>query len=197
MWYWLFRGVFLIILKIFFRFKVEGLENLPQKTNFIIVANHVSFMDPLVVGAAIPKKIYWITYWGLFRISVLRLFFHLTACIPSGHSSNKASELLFQNKNVGMFPEGAISRKGELLDFKRGSAMLAMKTGRPVVPCAVLGTFRALPFGRKFPRFVRIKVKVGQPRYFLKEFDSIIDDVDMQEGLIKIRNSIKEMLNAG
>ena len=197
MWYWLFRTVFLIILKIFFRLRVEGLENLPQKTNFIIVANHLSFMDPIVVGVAIPQKVHWITHRLLFKIPILRLFFYLTACIPSGNSSSKAAELLFQNKNVGMFPEGAISRSGELLDFKRGSAMLAMKTGRPVVPCAVLGTFKALPFGRMFPKFVKIKVKVGKPRYFLKEFYIIIDDVDMQEGLIKIRNTIKELLNAG
>ena len=52
MWYWIFRAGFAVILKLFFRFKLEGLENLPKKTNFIVAANHCSFMDPAIVGVA-------------------------------------------------------------------------------------------------------------------------------------------------
>ncbi|MCX5703772.1 MAG: 1-acyl-sn-glycerol-3-phosphate acyltransferase, partial [Candidatus Omnitrophica bacterium] len=53
MWYWIFRPIVIAIFKLFFSLKVEGLENLPQKTNFIAVANHASFLDPLVIMAAI------------------------------------------------------------------------------------------------------------------------------------------------
>ncbi|MBM3246541.1 MAG: 1-acyl-sn-glycerol-3-phosphate acyltransferase, partial [Candidatus Omnitrophica bacterium] len=77
MFYWIFRAVFIAVLKIFYRFKVEGLENLPPKTNFIVVANHFSYMDTLVIGAAIPKKTYWIAFRGLYRIFWLRWFFRL------------------------------------------------------------------------------------------------------------------------
>lgn len=197
MWYWIFRTIFLIILKLFFGLKVEGLENLPEKGNFIVVANHTSFMDPPVLGAAVPRKIHWITLRELYAVPVLGWFFNKTECIPSGSSSEKAVSLLMQNEFVGLFPEGGISRDGELHEFRRGVALLAMKTGRPILPCAILGTFQALPFGRKFPKFARIKVKIGKPKFLLKEFDDFIDDVTMQEGLLKIRHKIKEMRDAG
>ncbi len=197
MWYWVFRTIFIVILKLFFRFKLEGLENLPQKTNFIVVANHDSYLDTLAIGAAIPKKVYWIALRDLYSIPILRWFFKMIDALPSGSASDMALSLLVQNKNVGLFPEGGISRTGELREFRRGVAVLAMKTGRPIVPCAILGTFQALPFGKWFPKFVPIKVKIAPPKYLLKEFDEIIDDIYLQEGMLKIKNTIKEMLYAG
>jgi len=53
MWYWIFRIVFIVIFKLFFKLKVEGLKNLPRKTNFIVVANHSSFLDPLLIMVTI------------------------------------------------------------------------------------------------------------------------------------------------
>ena len=108
-----------------------------------------------------------------------------------------AISLLTENNNIGLFPEGGISRDGMLREFRRGMALLALKTGRPIVPCAILGTYEALPLGAKFPKFVPIKLRIGKPRYFLKEFEDIIDDIYLQEGIFKVRNTIKEMLNAG
>lgn len=184
-------------MKAFFRFKVEGLKNLPQKTNFIVVANHVSFLDPLVVAAAIPKKIHCIVSRALFRIPILKWSLTKLEVVPTGSSSEDALELLKTNKVVGLFPEGRCSRDGKLKEFKRGSALLGLKTGIPIVPCAVLGTYAALPIKAKFPRLAAIKVKIGKPVILLKEFDEVIDDMYLQEGVFRIRNRIQEMLNAG
>lgn len=198
MWYWIFRYAFIVILKFFFRLKVEGLENLPQKTNFIVVANHSSFLDTLVVGAAIPKRTYWIAMRDLYRIFWLRWFFQLIDALPSGSASDKAVSLLTENKNIGLFPEGGLSRDGKLREFRRGAALLAIKTGRPIVPCAVLGTFQAFPKGVNFPKFfVPIKVKIGKPKYLFKEFTDVIDDIYLQDGIFKIKNTIQEMIHAG
>lgn len=198
MFYWIFRAVFIVILKIFYRFKVEGLENIPQRTNFIVAVNHFSFMDTLVIGAAIPKKTYWIASRVLYKIWWLKWFFRLIDALPSGSSSEKALDLLKKNQNVGLFPEGVVSRDGRLREFRRGLALLALKTGRPVLPCAILGTYQALPRGAKFPKFfLPIKVKIGKTKYFLKEFSEVIDDIYLQEGVFKVRNTIKEMLDAG
>lgn len=187
-----------MILKLFFRFKVEGLENLPQKSNFIVVANHASFLDTLVVGAAIPKRTYWIASRHLYRIFWLRWFLRMIDTLSSGSSSEKALEFLINNKNVGLFPEGGISHDGKLREFRRGATLLAMKTGRPIVPLAILGTFQALPRWRKFPKlFVPIKAKIGKPKYLLKEFEDVIDDVYLQEGILRIRKTIEELIYAG
>lgn len=187
----------MVILKLFFKLKVEGLENIPQKNNFIIVANHASFMDPLVIMAAVPKKIHCIALRGLYTIFWLRWFLRLTETLPSGSSSEKAVALLTENKIVGLFPEGGVSRDGKLREFRRGVALLAFKTGRPIVPCAILGTYAALPKGAKFTKFLPIKVKIGKPIYLLKEFQELIDDINLQNGIFKVRNSIQEMTYAG
>ena len=102
-----------------------------------------------------------------------------------------------ENKNVGVFPEGGRSYDGKLREFKRGISLLALKTGRPILPCAILGTFEALPHWAKFPRlFLPIKVKIGKPKYLLREFGDVVDDIYLQEGILKVKNIIQEMINA-
>ncbi len=183
--------------KVFFRLKVEGLENIPQKTNFIIVANHNSFLDPPLIMAAIPRKIYCVALRDLYQMLWIKWILALTEALPSGSVSEKAVDLLMNNNNVGLFPEGGVSRDGQLKEFRRVAALLALKTGRPIVPCAILGTFQALPFGERIPKRVPIKLKIAKPVFLLKEFDDIIDDVYLQEGIFRIRNIIKEMIYAG
>lgn len=197
MFYWTLRIIATVILKIFFRLKVEGLENIPQKTNFIVVANHSSFLDPVVIGVAIPKEIYWITLSSLYGILWLRWIMNKTQSIPTGSSSEKAIYLLLKNRNVGLFPEGGLSYDGKLREFRRGAALLALKSGRPILPCAILGTYEALPRGAKFPKFLPLKIKLGKPIFLSKEFEDIIDDLYLQDGTFKIRNAIKEMMYAG
>lgn len=198
MWYWILRLAVITILKLFFRFKVEGVRNLPRKSNFIVAANHSSFLDPVLIGAAIPKEIYWIALKDFYNIFWLRWLMDIAESLPTGSASEKAVYSLMKNKNVGLFPEGTRSYDGKLKNFRRGVAVLALKTGRPVVPCAILGAYEAFPRRSKFPRlFSPIKVKIGKPVYLLKEFEDTIDDICLQEGIFKIRNTIQEMLYAG
>ena len=196
MWYWIFRIIFIIIFKLLFSLKVEGFQNLP-KSNFIIIANHNSYLDALVIMAIVPKKIHVIALRSLYKIPWLRWLLRVLEALPVGSSSPKAIELLANNKIVGIFPEGGATSDGKLKEFRRGAALLALKTGRPIVPCAILGTYEALPINAKFIKLRPIKVKIGQPIYLLKEFDEIIDDLYLQEGIFKVRNTIKELLNAG
>lgn len=198
MWYWPFRIFTIIVLKLFFKFRIKGAENLPKKTNFIVVANHTSYLDPFVLGVAIPKKIYWIALKDLYKMFWIRWFMYGTDTLPVGNSSEKLNYLVTNNKNVGLFPEGIRTHDGKLREFRRGAALLSIKTGRPIVPCAILGAYEVLPIKARFPKlFSRITVKIGKPQYLLKEFDELIDDIYLQEGTFKLRNAIKEMINAG
>ncbi|MFA5361879.1 MAG: lysophospholipid acyltransferase family protein [Candidatus Omnitrophota bacterium] len=197
MLYWILRPIVLSILRLFFRFKVEGIENLPKRNNFIIVSNHLSFLDPLVICASMPQRIYCVASRYLFRISWLRWIFNKIGVLSTGSSSRKAVEYLTQNKIVAIFPEGGISRDGNLREFKRGAALLAYKTGRPIVPCVISGTYEALPLKAKFPRLRPITVKINGPVCLLKELEEIIDDVKLQEGILRIRNIMQGMLDAG
>jgi 1-acyl-sn-glycerol-3-phosphate acyltransferase len=198
MWYWILRDLVWVILKLFFGLKAEGLENLPKKNNYIIAGNHVSFLDPLIIEAVIPRKIHCLVLRSVYHKIWLRWYFKLKETVPTGSSSSqRAISLLRDNEVVGIFPEGRRSFDGALGEFKTGIALLALKTGRPIVPCAILGAFEAFPRTAKFPRlFIPVKVKIGKPIYLLTESDTIVDDVFLQEGILKVRNSIKEMLNA-
>ena len=198
MWYWVFKVLFTGFFKLFFKFNVVGLENLPEKTNFIIAPNHTSFLDPLCIMVAIPKKIYCIAARYLYGIAWIGWFLRGSDAVPSGNSSDKAIRLLSKNRIVGLFPEGGCTSDGQLGEFRRGVALMAIKTGRPIVPCAIIGTYQALPINARFPRlFQPITVKVGKPIFLLKEFDQLIDDIYLQEGILRVRNEIQEMLNAG
>ena len=195
MFYWISRAFFIPILKLLFKLRVEGIENIPAKSNFIIVANHTSFLDPLVVFVLISRKIHCIALRDLYRIIWLRWFMRLNETLASGSSSTKAVSLLLKNQNVGLFPEGGVSRDGRLREFRRGAALLAFKTGRPIVPCAILGTFESFPRHAKFPRFfLPITLKIGKPIYLLKEFPELIEDITLQKGTFRIRKAIEEML---
>jgi 1-acyl-sn-glycerol-3-phosphate acyltransferase len=197
MGYWIFKAFFLFIFKVFFRLKVEGRENLPKKSNFIVVCRHVSFLDaPLLMGA-FPVKGHFIVADFLYNIPFIRWFLKVVEAIPIGKSSEIAVSLLLENKVVGMFPEGGVSRNGNLGEFRRGASLLAYKTGRPILPCAILGTDEALPLGAKFPKFVPIKLKIGKPVYVPKEFGDWIDDVYLQEVTLKLRKIIQELIDAG
>ena len=198
MWYFVFSAIFRLLFKIFYKFQVEGLENIPQKTNFIIVANHSSFLDPLIIMAAVPKKIYCLVARYLYGIAFIKWFLLKVEALPVGNSSEKAAHLLSRNRNVGIFPEGKLSLDGSLGEFKRGAALLSHKTGRPILPCAILGAYEALPFTARSPKFfLPIKVKIGKPLFLLKEFDEVIDDPYLQESTLKVKGIIKEMIDAG
>ena len=177
---------------------MEGLENLPSASNFIIVSNHVSWLDSLFFVAVIPGKIYGVSAWYLYRSAFLKWFLSSLDSIPTRGSARKVISLLEKNKVVGLFPEGGCSRDGRLKRFRKGAAFAALKTGRPVVPCAIFGTFESYPIGAKFPKiFRRIRIKIGKPLYFLKEFDPIVDDVLLQGSTQKIRKSIEGLLING
>ncbi|MDD5347264.1 MAG: lysophospholipid acyltransferase family protein [Candidatus Omnitrophica bacterium] len=193
----IFSYLFYVYFKLFFNFKVAGRENLPVKTNFIIVANHSSFLDPLAMMAATRKMIYCIAMRDIYKIGWMSWFLRAVKTVPSGTSSSKAMKLLYENKNVGLFPEGGVSRDGKLKEFRRGAALLAHKTGRPIVPCAIIGTYRSLPFGKRIPKPTPITVKIGKPIFLLKEFDELIDDVYLQNGMLRVRKAVKDLLDAG
>ena len=184
-------------MKLFFRLNVRGLKNLPSKNNFIVVSNHASFLDPFIIAAAIPKKIHCISSRFLYGIPWLKWSLERLEALPTGGSSQKAIDYLSKNEVVGLFPEGGCSRDGKLREFRNGAALLALKTGRPIVPCAILGSFGVLPLRARFPKFLHIKVKIGRPIFLLKSFDDDVDELRLQEGIFKIRNTIEEMLNAG
>jgi 1-acyl-sn-glycerol-3-phosphate acyltransferase len=150
--------------------KARGLSNVPKEGPLIIVSNHQSILDPLVIMAYIPRKLRFLAAAYLFKIPGLNILLRLYGAIPVNNtergdisSLKKALRILKGGGTIALFPEGGVSPDGKLRPFKQGFAYLALKSGAAVLPVAVKGTTDVLPVGRYFPKRARIELKVGEP----------------------------------
>lgn len=149
-----------IILVVVRRWEIEGAENIPGSDGVVLVANHVSYWDPVVVICAFKRKVYFMAKAELFKIPVVGYVVGISGAFPvrrdrtDRNAIRTALRLLEEGEVVGVFPEGTRSHSGEMLKPHLGAAMLALKTGAPVLPVAVSGT-------RGF--WGKIRVRVGRP----------------------------------
>ncbi|MBC8499503.1 MAG: 1-acyl-sn-glycerol-3-phosphate acyltransferase [Candidatus Atribacteria bacterium] len=162
---------FLIIFKLFFRLKITGQENIPQDGSFIIVANHSSLLDPVILGISIKPKIIFVAAAYLFKIGWLSYLLRKANSIPvQGEndisSLKRALKILQRGGVLGIFPEGGVDRQKDDLPIKAGAAYLATKVGVPIVPIKIKGADKVLPRGAKFIRSLnKIEVKIKKPIY--------------------------------
>lgn len=145
------------------RWKVIGDSRLPPGQGLILIANHASYWDPVVIGCAIDRNIFFMAKAELFKIPVLSFIIKRLGAFPVHRtgadraSIKQALELLEGGNVVGIFPEGTRSKTGEFLNPHLGAAMLALKGGVPLLPVAVSGT-------KGF--WGQVKVVIGKPMHF-------------------------------
>src|SRR5271168_3357141 len=178
--YWLLKYIFLgPLLAILGRPKIEGLEYVPQSGPAILASNHLAVMDsfylPLVVRRRITflAKSEYFTGTG-FKGWLSRWFFTAVGQVPIDRSSADAAQaaldtaerVLGEGKLLGMYPEGTRSPDGRLYKGKTGLARLALETGVPVIPVAMIGTNVVNPPGTSMLRFGKVTVKFGKPMDF-------------------------------
>lgn len=199
MFYYLVRAICWLLLKIFWRMEIIGIENLPENGGLIIASNHVSYLDPAVLVASLNRKIYFITKKEVFKNTFVRFILkNLNAFSVDRENVDiiafkKAMNILREEKVLGIFPEGTRSSNGELQELKLGAIKIAMKTGVPILPVGIIGTHQIYPRGIKFPILFKhkITVKYGTPQYFnkLKSRDKIYQ----KEELNLLGKKIKEL----
>ena len=166
-------GLIKVVMKVFFRLRIEGIENLPQKGPYIISPNHASYLDGFVIGSAIPSKsfrdFYIIGFQKIFAGKFKGAFARLAHIVPIdperylNRSLRMASFILRNGKSLLIFPEGGRSYDGELMEFKKGVGILSLELNVPVIPVYIKGTFESLPRQSRWPKAAMIKVTVGKP----------------------------------
>jgi 1-acyl-sn-glycerol-3-phosphate acyltransferase len=144
---YLLRFVAFLVARIVYRFRVRGDENIPTQGAALLVCNHVSFIDPVLLMAASPRPIVFIMDHQIFRMPVLGWFFRLAKAIPIAPQKTdpqtyeqafaRARRVLEEGDLLCIFPEGAITRDGELGEFKGGVMKLLATHPVPVVPLAL------------------------------------------------------------
>ncbi|GAB3859682.1 lysophospholipid acyltransferase family protein [Nocardioides maradonensis] len=187
--YWFLKFVAIgPLLRLVFRPKTSGKRNVPRSGPVILASNHLSYMDWLFVPLVLPRMVRFVAKAEYFTGTGLkgwgqRFFFTSTGNIPIDRSGATAAEgALISAKGVldeggifGIYPEGTRSHDGRLYRGKTGVARLALETGVPVVPVAVIGTDEIAPPGKKFGRIVRPTVKFGKPMDFSR-YDGMEND---------------------
>lgn len=180
MFYWVVKAILSPILRLLYRPEVEGLEHVPRDGAAILASNHLSYVDWLFLPLFVPRRITFLAKSDYFtgkglRGRLQRWFFSGTGQVPIDRSSGSAAQgaldtgkrVLQQGKLMGVYPEGTRSPDGRLYRGKTGVARLAIESGVPVLPCAMLGVYEIAPPGRRVPRLGgRVRVKIGPPLDF-------------------------------
>ncbi len=152
------------------RLVVEGLDNIPAAT-CLFVANHASNVDPPAVVCALPRNVALIAKEAVFRVPMFGTALRLGKFIPVDRSNREAAlaavEQAKRNLRAGMsylvFAEGTRSPDGRLRRFKKGTFVLAIETGAPVVPVSVIGTQHVMPRGALLVRAGEVRIRVHPP----------------------------------
>ncbi|MFF4951336.1 lysophospholipid acyltransferase family protein [Streptomyces chattanoogensis] len=175
MLYWLVRTVLLVpVFRWLFRLRVEGMEHIPQTGPAVIAGNHLSFCDQFLTVVVTRRRLTYLCKKEYFtgrgvKGMLTRGFFRGCGQIPvdrSGKTAGRAGveaglRVLRSGEMLGIFPEGTRSHDGRMYRGKVGVAAMALESGAPVIPCAVIGTFEAQPTGRRLPRLAPLTIRFG------------------------------------
>ena len=180
MWYWLLKYIFMgPLLSLLGRPKVEGLEHVPSSGPAILASNHLAVADSFYLPLVVRRRITFLAKSEYFTGTGLKgrltaWFYSVSGQVPIDRANADAAQaaldtaerLLRQGKLLGMYPEGTRSPDGRLYKGKTGLARLALHTGVPVIPVAMIGTNVVNPPGSKMWRFGRVTVRFGEPMDF-------------------------------
>ncbi|MFG3499041.1 lysophospholipid acyltransferase family protein [Streptomyces sp. NPDC047928] len=180
MFYYLLKYVVLgPVLRLLFRPRTEGLEHIPESGAAIVAGNHLSFSDHFLMPAVLKRRITFLAKQEYFtgpgiKGRLTAAFFRSAGQIPVDRSGKEAGQaaireglgVLGRGELLGIYPEGTRSHDGRLYKGKVGVAIMALKAGVPVIPCAMVGTFEIQPPGKVLPKIKRVTVRFGAPLDF-------------------------------
>jgi 1-acyl-sn-glycerol-3-phosphate acyltransferase len=170
LFYWFIRALFVPFFLIYFRLGRVGREHLPRSGPLLLASNHRSFLDPFVIGTLVRRPVYYMAKRELFEKRWQAWALNALGAFPvdrgAGDSDAMATAraILERGDCVVVFPEGTRTRPGPLGSPRRGVGRLALETGAPVAPVAVIGSDQVRRGWRIRPRKVRIRV--GRPMSF-------------------------------
>lgn len=172
MFYAIVRVGFRGLAGLLFRLRIQHRERLPENGPAIVVAEHRSWLDPPCVGAACDRPVRFLIVERVFRKRWAHWFYRRMGGIPVGSGGGRvrgvaslrvALRHLAEGQVVAVFPEGHVIAAGERGEYRDGAALLAVRSGAPVVPLGIGGTARAWPRGRKWPQPARVSLRFGEP----------------------------------
>lgn len=194
------KFIFTIIVHLFWPIRVAGEDISNFQGPFILAANHVSYLDPIVLGVVVKRPINFIAKKEVYDIPFVNFIMKKIGVIPIDRNSinpvsiKKSLTLLKDNHILGIFPEGTRSPDGKLLELNKGMVKIALQVSVPIIPVGLSGTFEIYPPEAKFPAFFKrhcIYVNFGKPYYLDKNRRK--DTEYIKKSLLIIENEIKRL----
>lgn len=149
--------------------QVYGTENVPDTGGALLLANHQSYLDPVVIGVRLRRRLCFLAKSELFESKVFGWLIRSLNAYPIRQGAGDVGamretiRLLNEGHVLTVFPEGSRTESGNLLPLQPGFALLVRKTKVPVIPVVINGTYRAWPKGASLPRATKVKVMFGPP----------------------------------
>ncbi len=199
LWYllwWIFLTAFC---RIAFRLKITGREHEPRHGPVIAALNHTSAIDPILAGVALKRRAAYMGKAEVFTVPILSAWVRSLGAFPvrRGEPDRKAlrhaSNVLEEGRVLVMFPEGTRSPDGRLQTAEPGSALLALRTGSPILPIALIGAHRVLPKGSRRLTFVPVQIRIG-PALTVPRIEGRIESEILEQWGERIISAIGKLL---
>jgi 1-acyl-sn-glycerol-3-phosphate acyltransferase len=184
--------------------RVEGDEHVPATGPFILASNHTSLADPPILGATVGHRnrrlIHFMSKREIRDWPVIGWLadnsgvFFVRRGEGDRAAQRLALELLAEGRPIGVFPEGTRSRDGRLGTAKAGVAVLALRSGVPVLPVAIVGTHRLFPGRSRFPHRSPITVRIGNPFVLGHQPEGRLDREALNSGTERVMREIAALL---
>ncbi len=198
LWFFLFRLSTRVLCTLWFRYRRFGWRQIPRVGPALLVSNHASHLDPLLIGAATSRRLRYLGRSSLFRPRIFAAVIRALGGIPVeregvGLGGTRAVlSALAGGSPVVMFPEGTRSTDGTLRKLRPGAVRIAQKSGVLVVPVWIEGSGRAFPRGSRFPRLRRIEVRIGVPYRVEPDLDVEVATSELREHLLALSRCPQE-----
>ena len=191
--YHMVRFVGRVILKKFLPLTLVGMENIPAKGGAVLLANHSSFLDSIILEAFLPRHIWFMTKNSQYRHPLLFWFLRLARSFPvrrytvDAQAVRNAMGIVGRGHLLGIFPEGERNWDGRMLPFKRGTMRLVLALGKPVIPVGISGAYGLMPRWTHAIARLPVTVRMGPP-IAIRQIPAAAQteaDIDWITGLIR------------
>lgn len=172
--------------------KIIGKKNARHKGRAVVISNHISMWDPLLIGVVFKRQIFWMGKIELFKNKLARLFFYAVKAFPVRRGEGDlaairhAFKVLRSDKLFGIFPEGTRVKSGEIGRFEPGTALIALKNDAPVIPVYIKGQYKL---------FKRMKLIVGEPVQLSEYVGPKADQHTVEAATRFLENKLKDLRN--